>query len=125
MLLRDLGLDPASAAARETTELVAASCRWEHDGQAFFDGEVEPCINGQTLAIGSYFGADVDGLVTGLLDEQLDDGGWNCETEHGATVSSFDSTICVLEGLLDYERSGGAVPSTEARRRGEEYLLER
>ena len=88
VLLKDLGLDPASPVARETTRLVAASCRWEHDGQAFFDGEVEACINGRTLAIGAYFGADVDGLAARLLDDRLDDGGWNCWTEHGATVSS-------------------------------------
>jgi len=125
MLLRDLGLDPACKAARETTKLVAENCRWEHDGQAFFDGEVEPCINGRTLSIGAYFGADVDGLVRGLLADQLDDGGWNCETENGATVSSFDSVICVLEGLLEYELARGAVPVAAARRRGEEYLLER
>jgi hypothetical protein len=125
MLLRDLGLPPGSAAARETTSLVAANSRWEHDGQAFFDGEVEPCINGRTLSIGAYFGADVDGLVSSLLDDQLADGGWNCEAENGATVSSFDSTICVLEGLLEHESSGGDVAVAAARRRGEEYLLER
>ena len=125
MLLRDLGLDPTSAAARETIPLVAANCRWENDGQAFFDGEVEACINGRTLSIGAYFGADVDALVTGLISDQLDDGGWNCWTEQGATVSSFDSTICVLEGMLEYEQSGGRVPVAQARRRGEEYLLER
>jgi hypothetical protein len=125
MLLVDLGLDPASAAARETISLVAENCRWEHDGQAFFDGEVEACINGRTLSIGAYFGADVDDLVTGLLEDQLDDGGWNCWTEHGATVSSFDSTICVIEGLLEYELSRGSVAVGESRRRGEEYLLER
>jgi hypothetical protein len=125
VLLRDLGLDPASTAARETISLVAVSCRWEHDGEAFFDGEAEPCINGRTLAIGAYFGMDVDGLVSGLLGDQLDDGGWNCEAENGATVSSFDSTICVLEGLLEYERAAGTVPVAAARRRGEEYLLER
>jgi len=125
MLLHDLGLDPASTAARETIRLVAANCRWEHDGQTFFDGEVEACINGRTLSIGAYFGADVDGVVTGLLADQLDDGGWNCWTEHGATVSSFDSTICVLEGLCEYELSGGRVAVTGGRRRGEEYLLER
>ncbi|MGB9376028.1 MAG: squalene cyclase [Mycobacteriales bacterium] len=125
MLLRDLGLHPASASARETIRLVAANCRWEHDDEAFFDGEVEACINGRTLSIGAYFGADVDGLASGLLDEQLGDGGWNCEAGNGATVSSFDSTICVLEGLLEYERSGGKVAVAAARRRGEEYLLER
>ncbi len=124
-VLRDLGLDPARPTARETVRLVAANCRWEHDGQAFFDGEVEPCINGRTLAIGAYFGADVDGLVSRLLNDQLEDGGWNCWAEHGATVSSFDSTICVLEGLLEYERSGGPVAVADARRHGEVYLLER
>ncbi len=125
MLLRDLGLDPASASARETIGLVSAGCRWEHDGQAFFDGEVEACINGRTLSIGAYFGADVDGVVTTLLADQLDDGGWNCWAEHGATVSSFDSTICVLEGLLEYERSPGRIAVAAARGRGEEYLLQR
>src|SRR3954467_5163481 len=125
VLLRDLGLDPQSAAARDTVALVAANCRWEHDGQAFFDGEVEPCINGRTLSIGAYFGVDVDALVSGLLDQQLSDGGWNCESENGATVSSFDSTICVLEGLLEYESSRGKIAVAEARRRGGEYLLER
>lgn len=124
-LLRDLGLDPDSPVARETTTLITENCRWEHDGQAFFDGEVEPCINGRTLSIGAYFGADVDGLVRGLLADQLGDGGWNCEAENGSTVSSFNSTICVLEGLLAYERAGGGLSVTEARRRGEEYLLER
>jgi hypothetical protein len=125
VLLRDMGLDPECAAARETVALVQASCRWEHDGQAFFDGEVEPCINGRTLAVGAYFGADVDGLARRLLDDQLEDGGWNCWAEHGATVSSFDSTICVVEGLLQYEQAGGTVDTTAARVRGEEYLLER
>src|SRR4051794_1066251 len=126
MLLRDLGLDPASAAARETGSRGGASCRWEHEGQPFFDGEVEACINGRTLSIGAYFGADVDGLVRKLLEDQLDDGGWNCWTEQGATVSSFDSTICVLEGLLEYERSdGGSAELRAARRGGEQYLLDR
>jgi hypothetical protein len=125
MLLRDLGLDPTSTAARETISLVAANCRWEHDGEAFFDGEVEACINGRTLSVGAYFGADVDGLVAVLLADQLDDGGWNCWTEQGATVSSFDSTICVLEGLLEYELADGRLPVAAARRRAEEYLLER
>lgn len=125
-LLADLGLDPSSAAARETIGLVATNCRWEHDGQAFFEGEVEACINGQTLFIGAYFGADVDGLAGRLLADQLDDGGWNCRAEQGATVSSFDSTICVLEGLLELELSGrGTAAAAAARRRGEEYLLQR
>jgi hypothetical protein len=124
--LYDLGLDPASDTAREMTSLVAANCRWEYDDERFFDGEVEPCINGHTVTLGAYFGADVDGIVARLLADQLDDGGWNCETERGSTVSSFASTICVLEGLLEYERAGaGSDETLAARRRGEHYLLER
>jgi hypothetical protein len=126
MELYDYGLDPASDTAREMTTLVAANCRWEYNGRPFFDGEVEPCINGRTVTLGAYFGADVDEVVTRLFADQLDDGGWNCWTEHGATVSSFDSTICVLEGLLEYERAtGGSVAVHAARRAGEQYLLER
>jgi len=104
---------------------VAENCRWEHDGQPFFEGEVEACINGRTLAAGAYFGADIEALCSGLLGEQLEDGGWNCETERGSTVSSFHSTICVLEGLLEYERAGGHLSVSQARQRGEEYLLQR
>jgi hypothetical protein len=125
-LLREFGLPPDSAVARETVGLVRENCRWEHAGQRFFDGEVEPCINGRTVALGAYFGEDVAGIVRRLLDDQLDDGGWNCEAENGSVRSSFDSTIDVLEGLLAYERASGVDPSVaEARRRGEEYLLER
>jgi hypothetical protein len=121
-----LGLDPASGSARRAVALVAEHARWEHAGQRYFDGEVEPCINGHTVTLGAYFGVDVEGIVTRLLVDQLDDGGWNCETERGSTVSSFASTICVLEGLLEYERAGaGSDETLAARRRGEHYLLER
>ncbi len=125
VLLRDLGLDPASPAARETAALVRENCRWEYDAERFFDGEVEPCINGRTVAVGAWLGEDVHGVVARLLGDQLDDGGWNCWAENGSVRSSFDTTINVLEGLLAYEQAGGARETAEARRRGEEYLLER
>jgi hypothetical protein len=87
---------------------------------------VEPCINGQVAASGAYFGQDVSGLVDRLVSEQLADGGWNCEAENGSTRSSFNTTICVLEALLEYELAGhSSVAVTSARRAGEEYLLSR
>lgn len=126
VLLKDLGLDPTIPEAQETVALVRENSRWEHAGQRFFDGEVEPCINGRTVGIGAYFGEDVSGIVDRLLTEQMDDGGWNCEQENGSTRGSFHTTINVLEGLLDYERHVGGSPEiTAARRRGEDYLLER
>lgn len=125
-LLREFGLDPASEQARDAVTQVAEHCRWEHAGQPFFDGEVEACINGRTVALGAYFGRGVDAVVERLLDDQLDDGGWNCYTEYGSTVSSFASTLNVVEGLLAHERAtGGSDATVAARQRGEEYLLER
>ena len=126
LLLRDLGLDPASDEARRAVALVRGNSHWEEGDQPFFDGEVEPCINGMAVALGAYFGENVAGVVARLLDEQLDDGGWNCERERGSTRSSFGTTINVLEGLLEHERAtGGSSTTVAARRRGEEYLLER
>jgi hypothetical protein len=125
-LLRDLGVDPAAQQVHEAVRLVRENCRWEHAGQPFFAGEVEPCINGRTVAVGAYFGVGVDGVVTRLIGEQLADGGWNCAAENGSVRSSFHSTICVLEGLLEHEQAtGGSAESVAARRRGEEYLLRR
>lgn len=125
-LLRQFGIDPDAEPVRETVALVAANCRWEHEGQPFFEGEVEPCINGRTVALGAYFGVPVDALVDRLLAEQLDDGGWNCEAENGSVRSSFHTTICVLDGLRERERVPGASAEiTAARERGEEYLLSR
>ena len=96
------------------------------EGTLFFVGEVEPCINGQVAASGAYFDQDVERIVERLLDEHLPDGGWNCEAANGSTRSSFNTTICVLEALLEYEEAGGSrAEAREARERGQEYLLER
>ena len=125
-LLRDLGFDPRCHEARRAVALVRDHCHWEHAGQPFFSGEVEPCINGMVIVLGTYFDQDVGGVVARLLGEQLEDCGWNCEVENGSVRSSFATTIRVLEGLLAHERvTGGAVESIAARRRAEEYLLER
>ncbi|HEX5588854.1 MAG TPA: hypothetical protein VFX65_01005, partial [Candidatus Limnocylindrales bacterium] len=136
-LLRRLGLDPGSEEARLAVGRVRSHVTWG-DGawwnppwadKGFFEGEVEPCINGNVVSTGSYFGVDMAPLVERLLGEQLPDGGWNCEVENGATVSSFGTTINVLEGLLDFERAtddqARAGAAGAARQRGEAYLLER
>jgi hypothetical protein len=130
LLLRDLGLDPASEPARQAIDRVRERATWgPHFGDApFFEGETEPCINGRVLAIGAYFGEASATLHARLLAEQLDDGGWNCEAgaPGGSVRSSFHTTICVLEGLLAVEEARGATKAERtARERGEAYLLER
>lgn len=126
VLLKDLGVDPAGEQARRAIGLVQDRITWwQLDGRPFFDGETEPCINGAILATGAYFGEASDRLVDRLLDEQLDDGGWNCQAP-SSKRSSFHTTICVLEGLLQYEKTQGATTAvTQARARAQDYLLER
>ena len=130
--LREMGLDPASAEARRALALVRDRVTWQGCGpqeceqNPFFAGETEPCINGQVAASGAYFRQDVSGLITRLLGEQLPDGGWNCEAPRRSTKSSFNTTICVLEALLEHERTFGRRPElTDAQRRGQRYLLDR
>jgi len=129
-MLRDMGLDASSEVARKAIRLVRDNATWHSrgpwHGNPVFAGEVEPCINGRVVTVGSYFGVDVIGIVERLLDEQMADGGWNCEQENGSTRGSFHTTINVLEGLLEHERvTGGSAEVTAARERGQEYLLER
>jgi hypothetical protein len=125
-VLKDLGLDPDSEPARTMIGRVKEHLAFEALGnRPFLDGETEPCINGRILMIGAIYNEPHDALAEQLLSEQLDDGGWNCEAPQSRR-SSFHSTICVLEGLLAYERAGGVSPElTAARQRAEAYLLDR
>ena len=135
-LLRATGVDTRDPAVDAALARAEVNLRWsDHDGwdlrspdfggNPFFEGEVEPCINGGVLAFGAYFGRPNENLVRRLLSEQLEDGGWNCEAPDSRR-SSFHTTICVLEGLLEYEHAVRSAPDVaRARRRGEEYLLER
>lgn len=125
-LLREMGLDPACDAAQRAIARVKKHLKWESLGnRPYFEGETEACINGAILAFGSYFGERCDSIVERLLHEQLADGGWNCDAPP-STRSSFNSTIRVLEGLLEHERRWGKDDAvTRALERGHEYLLQR
>ncbi len=136
-LLRATGIDGADPAVGSAMMRLADGLRWndqdgfwelrpvESGGNTFFEGEVEPCINGGALAVGACFGRPSESLARRLVSEQLGDGGWNCEAPKSVR-SSFHTTICVLEGMLEFERAAGPAPEiTACRRRGEEYLLKR
>jgi hypothetical protein len=136
LLLRATGVDRTDPAVESAVARLEANLRWSNQpnwnlraaelgGNPFFHGEVEPCINGGVLTLGAYFGRPSESLARRLVGEQLDDGGWNCEAPKSVR-SSFHTTICVLEGLLEYERAVGSAPEiAAARRRGEDYLLKR
>jgi hypothetical protein len=125
-LLKDLGADPQAQGVRRAIARIRKYVTWyQLDGRPYFDGETEPCINGRILATGAYFGEPSKRLLHRLLSEQLDDGGWNCEAPR-SSCSSFHSTICVLEGLLEYEKAcGRSATVTKSRARAHAYLLKR
>jgi hypothetical protein len=133
VVLMDLGLEPASKQARKMIDRVDKRLVFKPlKNRPFLRGETEPCINGRILALGAYFKEPNDALARQLLREQLEDGGWNCEAVEPSAKrplsrrSSFHTTICVLEGLLAYERAGRkSAAVTKARKRGEKYLLDR
>jgi hypothetical protein len=126
VLLREMGLPASGDEALRAIARVKAHLKFEMlADRPYFDGETEACINGAILTAGSYFGERCDCIVERLLDDQLADGGWNCEAPPSER-SSFNSTIRVLEGLLEYERTWGSTAAVaDARRKAHEYLLER
>lgn len=124
--LCEWGLDAAVLRERRTAELLAENSRWEYDDLPYWGGEVDCCINAWTVANGVWLGADITGIVEWFLEHRMADGGWNCEWVEGSTRSSFHSTLNSLKGLVAYDAATGGTDATrEARRSGEEYLLER
>ncbi|MCF4120972.1 squalene cyclase [Antribacter sp. KLBMP9083] len=125
-MLREWGLDPGVLRERRTAELLATNSRWEYDDLPYWGGEVDCCINAWTVANGVWLGADITGIVEWFLEHRMPGGGWNCEWVAGSTRSSFHSTLNSLKGLIAYDAATGGTDATrEARRSGEEYLLER
>lgn len=130
LLLRSTGADPFDPLVASAVARLEAGYEWDEEfrdkpDKTFFEGETEPCINGGILALGASFGRPCESLARRLLRDQLVDGGWNCDAPQSA-VSSYHSTICVLEGLLAFERAvDGDADVATARRRGENYLLDR
>ena len=122
--LREWGV-PASELG-DTADKLAANSRWEYDDLPYWGGEVDCCINAWTLANGTWLGADVSGLVDWFEEHQREEGGWNCEWVNGSPRSSFHSTLNAVRGILFHERAtGGHDGLRRARKRGQEYLLQR
>ncbi len=129
LMLRDFGLPPNNRQARRACALLLDRGLQRDGGINYgWKGRSETCITGMVLSILSYFQYDderLDILADYLLREQMPDGGWNCRRPYGATHSSVNTTISVLEGLCLYhlhrQRKAQAVQT--AQRRGREFLL--
>jgi len=132
--LRDLGVPQHNAQCRRACELILDR-GLRPDGGISYPSRPsdkrrgEACISGMSLSIVSYFQTNddrVDAIADYALNEQMPDGGWNCRRPRGATHSSMNTTISMLEGLRQYEQFRGGKRSDvrAAMKRGQEFLLE-
>ena len=132
--LRHLCLPPENVAARDAIQRVLA------DGKAA-DGGIplgpstrihsDVCVNGMFLNYASYFRTETQELqsvVDAILSEVMPDGGFNCVTHRkGARHSSLHSTLSVLEGLMEFQKSGSTYRSNaihKARESAVEFILQ-
>lgn len=127
LLLALLGASPDGERTRSAVDRVVRQVDWGEEwwDHPFFEGEVEPCINGRVLVAGARFGHPGELIVERLLGEQQTDGGWNCYAGARTDPGSFHSTVCALEGLTAYRAAGGPADVGGAVARAHEYLLTR
>ena len=130
LLLRDFGLAPADSQAHKACQLLVDRGFYHDGGINYFASlnHSETCVTGMILSVLAYFHYSDDrihSLADHLLDQQMPDGGWNCQSYRGATHSSFHTTISVLEGLRDYEKfqPQNVAEIEQAQQRGREFLL--
>ncbi len=124
-VLKGFGLDPTSKQARKMIDRVDKRVVFKWLNNRPYKAKQSPALTEEFLASVHISRSQNDALAKQLLREQLEDGGWNCEPPKSQR-SSFHTTICVLEGLLEYERAGRkSAAVSKARKRAEDYLLER
>jgi hypothetical protein len=108
LLLRRLGLAPDNPQAAQGCLILMDKGIYTDGGINFskYMSHSETCISGMVLSILAYFQTPderVHTLTDYCLNQQMPDGGWNCQSYEGATHSSFHTTTLVLEGLRLYE----------------------
>jgi hypothetical protein len=131
LLLRRIGIPPHTPQIQSSCKQLLENGLYHDRGINYFKSMQcsETCVTGMVLSLLSYFrypDERVKKLVEYLVNEQLSDGGWNCEKYRGATHSSFHTTISVLEGLWEFQSTNGYLSEQieAAQVRAVEFLLE-
>lgn len=90
---------------------------------------IHASLEGNAIAVCSRLGRASDPLVGDLvgrlLETQWPDGGWNCQTDADARVSSFYESVTPMWGLAEYARATGDGDARGASERAAEIFLER
>ena len=130
LLLQSFGLEPKNIQAQKASKILLDKGFYNDNGINFALSwkRSETCVTGMILSLICFFNledARIERLLEYLLKEQMNDGGWNCQSFKGATHGSFNTTIIVLEALHEYEKrfpqeSQKMIKSQE---RGREFLL--
>jgi len=130
MLLRRLGLPPKHPQALKACALLLDR-GFNYDGGINYFSSFEyseTCVTGMILSLLAYFQYEderIHSLAEHLLNQQMPDRGWNCQSYKGATHSSFHTTISVLEGFREYEKFNpkNLKAIRTAQKQGQEFLL--
>jgi len=131
--LKNLGISPEEPRIRESIQIVLDTLKGPDGGVSPFttDKKCDVCVNGMFLNYAAYFmmaEKDLRSIIDFLLAEHMPDGGYNCESNFkGAVHSSLHSTLCVLEGILEYSQNSYTYRKEElenSARESEEFILQ-
>jgi hypothetical protein len=130
LLLRRMGLEPANTQAKKGCGILLEKGIFHDGGINYFPSlnHSETCVTGMILSLLSYFNYLDERrkhLVNFLLEQQMEDGGWNCQSFKGASHSSFHTTINILEGLREFTKISNYKGNEifVAKKRAHEFLL--
>jgi len=111
--LRNLYLPQDNQIVREAIEMVLSYEKADDGGITLGPSSSihsDICVNAMFLNYASYFNTPENKLysvVDSILNEIMPDGGFNCRTTRiGAKHSSLHTTISVLEGLTEFQKTG-------------------
>jgi len=131
LTLRLLGLQTNHPQAKRACKVFLDNGIYTDGGINFFSYSLkysETCVTSMILALLAYFRYPdeyIHSIASYLINQQMSDGGWNCESYKGATHSSFHTTLSALEGLYEYEYTYPEKKKaiSKVRARGHEFLL--
>lgn len=112
LILKNMQISPEIVSIRNVINRCLDEQKCADGGFSFWKGykNSDVCVNGMILNYAAYF-LSPDERFNNVIDHSLSalmpDGGWNCRYKHGATHSSFHTTLSILEGLWEYRLKGG------------------